>query len=282
MESFDLEGVKKLIQELKPSPPRGVADDPKIVVWWEGSEWAGENWHIPFGAVSAYFVMVWVLPLFISKPYKNRTILFIWNAILGVGSTLGFFYLAYGLAVFVVKNGVKALICGDLFLVLEENPGAIWVEYFFVWSKFLELGDTVWLTVAQRPVIFLHWYHHITVLLYTWLGFVQHNGMGAVFIVVNLFVHAIMYTYYAATQSKTLKPYFAPIAPYITSIQLTQMVVGVAATIAGTIWSPEESCLVSQANSFIGGVMYFSYFLLFLQFAIKRFCGTKKDKRKRA
>ena len=38
--------------------------------------------------------------------------------------------------------------------------------YMFMLSKFPELVDTVLLVLRGRPVPFLHWYHHITVLLY--------------------------------------------------------------------------------------------------------------------
>jgi len=92
-----------------------------------------------------------------------------------------------------------------------------------------------------------------------------------------------MYTYYAATQSATLKPYFSPIAKYITYIQLTQMVVGIATTIAGAFWMREDACLVNQGITWLGSSMYLSYFLLFLQFFFRRFGGKKKTaKKKRA
>lgn len=283
MESYDIDGVMKLLQELQIAPARGQHADPKVSMWWDKSEWAAEHWHIPLRTVSAYFVMVWVLPLLISRPFKSKPILFLWNAVLGFASTAGFLYYAYALGTFVLKNGIKAVICGDLYIILEENPDAIWVSWIFTMSKFVELGDTFWLILGQRPVIFLHWYHHITVLLYTWFGMAQHSGAGHVFIFFNTFVHSIMYTYYAATQSATLKPYFSPIAPYITWIQLTQMVFGVAATIAGYLWRQQDAttCQVSPAMSLLGGVMYGSYFLLFLQFYFRRFGGKKKDLEKK-
>lgn len=41
---------------------------------------------------------------------------------------------------------------------------------WFALSKPIELLDTLFLILRKRPVIFLHWYHHVTVLLYTWLS----------------------------------------------------------------------------------------------------------------
>jgi len=270
--------LMNLLKDLKNSPPRLESDDPNVLYYYEVSEWAAQNWHIPFGAVTIYYIISTILPFFISKPIKSRPILFLWNATLGVTSFAGWVYYSYGLYMFVSENGLKALVCEDLYIILEKNSPCLHVAYFFMWSKFAELGDTFWLILGQRPVIFLHWYHHMTVLVYTWLGMVQHVGMGHVFIWFNLFVHSIMYTYYACTQNSTLKKMVAPIAPYITAIQLTQMVGGIIFTLLGIYWSnlDGEECSVKTANSVCAVTMYFSYFVLFYQFYQRRFKSKKK------
>jgi len=154
MESYDMDGVMKLMQEFQTAGPRGEHADPRINMWWDHSEWAADNWHLPTRTVIAYFLMVWVLPLLISKPFKSKLILFLWNSMLGLGSAAGFLYYAYALGTFVFKNGIKAMVCGDLYIIFEENPDAIWVCWIFTLSKFVELGDTFWLILGQRPVIF--------------------------------------------------------------------------------------------------------------------------------
>ena len=49
----------------------------------------------------------------------------------------------------------------------SSDHGLLW-QLLFMWSKFPELFDTVLLVLRGRPVIFLHWHHHVTVLLFCW------------------------------------------------------------------------------------------------------------------
>ena len=60
-----------------------------------------------------------------------------------------------------------------------------------------ELGDTIFIVLRKQKLIFLHWYHHITVLIYCWYSFSQYTAPARWFVVMNFVVHSIMYTYYA-------------------------------------------------------------------------------------
>ncbi len=70
-------------------------------------------------------------------------------------------------------------------------------SYVFTLSKLVELGDTVFIVLRKQPLIFLHWYHHITVLLYCWHGNAEFSATGQVFGIMNFAVHSLMYSYYA-------------------------------------------------------------------------------------
>jgi elongation of very long chain fatty acids protein 6 len=97
--------------------------------------------------------------------------------------------------------------------------------FVFAASKYVELFDTV-LMIVKRPrrnVIFLHWYHHCTVLLFTWYTAAWGTTAGIFFVVVNATVHSFMYYFYfrgalggRISWSKSL-----------TMLQMTQMVAGI-------------------------------------------------------
>ncbi|CAN0512742.1 unnamed protein product [Discosporangium mesarthrocarpum] len=52
-----------------------------------------------------------------------------------------------------------------------------------------ELGDTFFIVLRKKPLIFLHWYHHVTVLLYCWHSYYEQTTYGLYFICMNYTVH---------------------------------------------------------------------------------------------
>lgn len=50
---------------------------------------------------------------------------------------------------------------------IEHKVSGFW-STMFVLSKVPELGDTLFIVLRKQPLIFLHWYHHATVLVYSW------------------------------------------------------------------------------------------------------------------
>ena len=50
-------------------------------------------------------------------------------------------------------------------------------------SKLPELGDTLFIVLRKQQLIFLHWYHHITVFIYVWYSYAGHTAPGRWFMV---------------------------------------------------------------------------------------------------
>ena len=56
---------------------------------------------------------------------------------------------------------------------------ALWHVTLCRRRKIPELIDTVFIVLRKKPLIFLHWYHHVTVVLYCWHSFAQRSSAGA-------------------------------------------------------------------------------------------------------
>lgn len=102
----------------------------------------------------------------------------------------------------------------------------------FIYSKFVELVDTVFLVLRKAPLTALHVWHHITVLLYCWHSYAVRIGDGHYFAAMNYVVHSIMYAYFGTTSvSRAWRRAARPFAIFITLLQLSQMVVGIVVTV---------------------------------------------------
>lgn len=141
-----------------------------------------------------------------------------------------------------------------------------------------ELFDTYFIVIHKKPLIFLHWYHHISVLLYCWHAFVTKAPSGLIFCAMNYGVHAMMYFYYFLMAVKMKPKWFNSI--WITVAQISQMVVGVTTTILGFTLTPsyDKECFLKHENNMAAMIMYGSYLMLFVQFFIERYFGASSKK----
>lgn len=244
-------------------------------------KWMTENWTVAFYYVGIYMAFIFGGQYYMqNRPrFEMRRTLIVWNCALAAFSIMGacrtlpeFFH--------VLRNyGIYHSICVPSFIEQDKVSG-FWTS-MFVLSKLPELGDTVFIVLRKKPLIFLHWYHHITVLLYTWYSFTEYTSSARWFVVMNYCVHSVMYSYFALVSMGKHPPRF--FAMIITTLQLSQMIVGCAINIWAHNYmsaSPSHSCHVSQINIKLSMAMYFSYFVLFAQFFYKAYLAPKTGKKK--
>merc|ERR1711990_623390 len=137
----------------------------------------------------------------------------------------------------------------------QDRVSGFWT-WMFVLSKVPELGDTVFIVLRKQQLIFLHWYHHLTVLVYVFYCFSQFTSCARWFMTMNYFVHSLMYTYFALRAMRVRVP--KVVAMVITSLQLVQMVVGCAVNyFAFKFKESGRPCAVSDNNLFYSALMYF-------------------------
>ena len=155
------------------------------------------------------------------------------------------------------------------------GPTAFWA-YMFVISKAYELGDTVFIVLRKQPLIFLHWYHHVSVMIYVWYSYTDHTSPGRWFMVMNYSVHSFMYTYYAARAMRFHVARWVNI--FITSIQISQMVMGLVINVTTYRVKTQGGryCQQSFDNLKYCSLMYLSYFCLFTYFFYITYVQKKK------
>jgi len=242
-------------------------------------DWFKGNSHIPIGIAICYVAFVFFGPRLMKnqRPLRLKPLFASWNLLLSLFSVVGALRLIPALAasaLFDPTRGLGYTMCAAP-LQWVKQPEAVWVG-LFVMSKVPELLDTVFLVARKKPVIFLHWYHHTTVMLFCWHSLATMSAPGIWFASMNFFVHSVMYGYYFAT-NVGLYRYVRPVAPVITTLQILQMVGGTLIVLK-CAWEKAvvgSVCHIDSTNLVMGLGMYLSYFTLFALFFAKKylFCG---------
>jgi len=153
--------------------------------------------------------------------------------------------------------------------------------WMFVMSKAPELGDTVFLILRKRPVIFLHWYHHALTFLYAQITYGETQAWCRWSLALNLIVHTIMYFYFGMQALKVKAPRY--VAKFITTIQILQFIIN-CYIFSHLVWikstNSVPNCNASWNVLSLGAVMYLSYLYLFAQFFYNSYISPKQSKSK--
>ena len=152
---------------------------------WYWTRWTANHWEIPIAAATLYLLMIATLKLTMGprnggrKALKLTRVVLAWNFFLSAFSIAGMCYtvplLLFGESG-VLTAGWYASVCNSAASYGHGYPGLF--VCLFIYSKLAELLDTFFLLVRKSPVIFLHWYHHLTVLLFCWHAYSARIGTG--------------------------------------------------------------------------------------------------------
>lgn len=222
---------------------------------WMSVNWTGSFWY----------AAIYVALLFAGQRYmKNRPrfelrwALALWSGFLAIFSICGAARTLPELIHVIWHHGFVYSVCNPSYFY---GPTAFWA-YLFVISKVYELGDTFFIVLRKQPLILLHWYHHITVMIYVWYSYTDHTAPGRWFTAMNYLVHAFMYSYYTLRALQFRLPKY--ISVFITSMQITQMVMGLVVNFSSYHYKSQGIyCQQSYENMRYSLIMYCSYFVLF-------------------
>ena len=241
--------------------------------------WMQAHPFVPISACLLYGIFIVLGTKYFStrEPWNWRGQMALWNFGLSLFSFIGMARTAPQLFYNLSTLSLRDNLCIDPQITYGSGSTGLWVQ-LFVLSKFPELIDTFFIVIHKKKLIFLHWYHHVTVLLYCWHSYVTTSPSGLFFVAMNYSVHAIMYGYYFLMAMKMKPKWFNPII--VTVAQISQMFVGVAVTlIAAYYYKYEENdCQIQKENNVAAFIMYVSYLFLFLQFFIGRYFKDKTIK----
>lgn len=245
--------------------------------WFDGkaaTSWAGNTWWLPLTLALLYVVLL-AAPR-PKTPVIGRTPVFVWNVTLAMFSAWGTLVCCPKLLAKVSHAGLRASICDDVNWFGNDSMGL--AMFAFTLSKLAELMDTIFLVLRARPVPYLHWYHHLSVLIYTWHAFATRTSTGAWFASINYFIHTFMYSYYALVQIQSVRPFAFAVANMITRLQIGQMVMGIAIASAAVCWRAYGvSCNHSPLNTKFAMLIYASYFALFVSFYTSKMQRKKNE-----
>jgi len=252
-------------------------DATPVIIWMQGQP------LLPLTAVALYALCFALGEKFMKnrESFKWRNILALWNLALALFSFVGFCRTFPQLFHNMLFRSLRDNFCMNAQAAYGSGSSGLWVQ-LFIWSKFPELVDTFFIVVHKKKLIFLHWYHHITVLLYCWHSYVTMSPVGLFFVVMNYAVHSMMYAYYFLMAAKLKPKWLNPM--FITGAQISQMIVGVAVTTTAFQYFREgdNTCNIQRENNTAAFLMYGSYLVLFVKFFFIRFgFGIRTPKIKR-
>jgi len=220
------------------------------------------NWIFVTAAI-CYLPMVFLLQKLMKnqKAFDLRLLLGLWNFGLALFSILGAYFTLPPLFHWLQVKGITQTVCDSS---CYKHPTAIWIILFNI-SKIPEMIDTIFIVLRKKPLIFLHWYHHWVTMLFCWYAMIYSwwfNCSGWWFASLNFTVHAFMYTYYGLTSCG-----FRPGWNFMLTLgQILQMAVGIF-----VVYKSMECPRFSWTYFLVSVAMYFSYFVLFMQFFLNKY-----------
>lgn len=207
------------------------------------------------------------------KRFELRPYLAVWSGILAIFSIIGALRTLPELMSSINTYSWEYSCCIPSYMGSRKIT-SFWTFLFTV-SKVFELGDTVFIVLRKQNLIFLHWYHHVTVLVYVWYSYTEQIATGRWFMVMNYLVHSFMYTYFALRAMKVMFPKWVNI--FITSLQLVQMMCGIVVNIIAYQALKEGRFCVNNYYNIQGSlIMYFSYLVLFAHFFYTTYIVVEK------
>ncbi|XP_023033370.1 elongation of very long chain fatty acids protein F-like [Drosophila willistoni] len=207
------------------------------------------------------------------QPYQLREILKFYNL----------FQVAYNGMIFLMAVSVIMIYKPYKFSCMAplplEHDGKKWeriLGYAYYINKYIDFLDTIFFVLRKKykQITILHITHHaaMPIISYLTLRMIGYGGLPVSFVILNTFVHAVMYSYYyLASQNPNLSKSIGW-KKYITRLQIVQFILG----LSHIFWTlQQEDCNVSNnmINVFIASGIFL--IAMFSNFYIRTYVFSK-------
>lgn len=124
---------------------------------------------------------------------------------------------------------IEAIRIGDFDIThcASTTPTLIQMNILWILNKYCDLTDTIIFVLRRKynQASFLHVYHHVMVVYYAYMSFVETPGGFQRFVgLMNTIVHSLMYAYYfASIYDKQLVDRFLDYKKRITQLQMVSV-----------------------------------------------------------
>ena len=194
---------------------------------------------------------------------KSKTMLFIrqcHNIILSILSLYMFLIITFETISIGKFNSIKSLLCSSY----ENNEMVIYITDIFLYSKYLEWLDTLFLHLSGKSISMLQYTHHMTTVLTVYTNLIDYVS-PFIFIPMglNCLVHIPMYWYFAYP-----KGFLYKFRKLITTSQIIQHVIVIITAITSIIM---DNCQQNLYGNYFGLSMYMMYLFYFAMFYIKSY-----------
>jgi len=184
------------------------------------------------------------------------------NSFMALISGLMFMMITIGNAQMDKFSSIESLIC--------KSYGNNWMAYkgseLFLWSKYMEWIDTLFLQLSGKPITDLHYTHHMStaiLMYYNMTPYLTHSMY--VFMGSNTLVHVFMYWYYADSYG-----WLHTYRKWITRGQILQHVFCLI-TIYATNILGEQQCKQNVYGNVLAFSLYHMYLIYFMVFYLKKY-----------
>ncbi|NXF72458.1 ELOV6 protein, partial [Sclerurus mexicanus] len=239
-------------------------------------KWMAENWNKSFGFAAIYLIVVFGIQHFMKerRAYHLRAPLTLWSFSLTVFSVIAAWRIWKQLGFLLLTKGFKQSVCSQS--VYVHPVSKLWICLFAL-SKIVELGDTVFIVLRKKKLVFVHWYHHLTAMIVTWYGYGYMASSFAWVAALNFSIHALTYSYYTVTAMGIRVP--TSIAMIITTSQMVQMTGFLIVNIFLLFWKNDKNCRFAWSLFFLSSGFYTTLLVLFCKFFFKTYLSsTRKSK----